>query len=76
MKKINKLKIKMAGYPNYDHLIVETGICQCGDIKDGVGLNFPGEGGWVLDWKDFEKAYHELRNIRSDGIERAINRLK
>lgn len=62
------MTIKVAGHTR-PLLTVNTGICECGDIKDGISLAHHDEtspedwiqksdgGGWVMAWADLEAIY-------------------
>jgi len=68
------IRIKAAG-ALFDYLVIDGAMSSCGKINGGIGAylhdNYRGseraaqEGGFVLAWEDFERAYLELKAERA-----------
>lgn len=54
---VEEVKMHVQGHTE-GNLTAEIAVYRCGDITDGVGLRFEkGRGGFVVSFKDFERAY-------------------
>jgi hypothetical protein len=57
------LTIKIQGH-TADTLRFGPNINMCGNIKDGVSLEFDRKGGWVIAFKDLKRMYEAAVKAR------------
>ena len=52
-----RFELNTAGH-SQGNLVCSSLHSRCGDIEDGIGLEFGREGSWVIEFTDLETLYH------------------
>ena len=58
-----ELEVEVAGHPE-PTLMLRRGICECGNITDGVALSHGRRGGWVISFADLKRIYEAAKAER------------